>query len=611
MFAHTIGSTRETSEDDCSYSRFVAWVAVKRNTYRFISSSEKLQCPLIRCRKQFPDHERMLRHLADCEHLPSREYWCYDHMCIERFDDVKCRTSCISHPSRRRRMLSLAKTFFSALGHKSRRVPEFPTDVDDDGLLAPPSYHDSQHESHQALDLDPPEKPELPSSTEILEIDSNEVTAPVPVVNPQDLLLHELDSVPLQSSMQWQPTPFLSPMGCDFSTAAPAYESLSASRPTSLGPSLAPPLVQPAPKPVPTPTRSKNLSPSSSVRSNTSTMSNISSISTSSSLWTASSTAWSGMETNFTSLSMDLISPVDISQSDGFESLMDKRFLDPLDHLDCLASLASLDSLDAVSELPADAELHELSTGDFDTQNFLFAINPNTTSIDTTSCPVDFIREEKESVPVMVRQLKSLEGPAVFQSETKSLVAAAWDALQEHILSSQVKIKHVRTPLAGQFGMLSSQTIARKGLTSLRSILEGRPLISPLDTLSLVHVVYAFSIVVYGDDSIRRSRDLFAQSLLYSTWFSPENQAHFREIVVAIWQPSDITEDQLSQLMKQQSSSLRGTSINKGKGKGRATIESVKEDPLVSAAQTFLDGASIVPCEDFETNVASRRRANN
>lgn len=476
----------------------------------------------------------------------------------------------------------MAKTFFSTLGHKSRRGPEFPLDVDGHGLLAPPSYNESQNESHQPLDLDPPEKPELPSSTEILEIDSNEVTAPVPVVNPQDLLLPELESVPMQSSMQWQPTPFLSPMGYDFSTAAPAYESLSASRPTSLGSSPAPQQVQPAPKPVPTSTRSKNLSPSSSVRSTTSTMSNISSISTSSSLWSAPSTAWSGMETNLTSLSMDLISPVELSQGDGFESLMNKRPLDPLD---------------TISELPADAELYELSSGDFYPQDSFFAFDPNTPSIDV-SYPAEFALEEKEPAPDTVQQLDP-DGPAVFQSDTKSLVAAAWDALQEHILSSQVKIKHIRNPLAGQLGMLSSQTIAHKGLTSLRSILEGRPLISPLDTLSLVHVIYSFSLVVYGDDAIRRSSELFAQSLLYSAWFMPENQAQFREVATAIWRPSDMTDDQLSQLMKQQSSSLRRTFSNKGKS--RVTTESVKEDPLVSAAQTFLDGSSIVPCQDFET----------
>ncbi len=54
----------------------------------------------------------MLRHLAGCECLPSGEYWCYDHMRVERFDDLKCKR-CLGHPSKRRKMLSMAKNFFT------------------------------------------------------------------------------------------------------------------------------------------------------------------------------------------------------------------------------------------------------------------------------------------------------------------------------------------------------------------------------------------------------------------------------------------------------------------------------------------------------------------
>lgn len=465
--------------------------------------------------------------------------------------------------------MSMAKTFFSTLGHKSKsqRGPDFLPEFDD-AILAPPSYHESQ-----ALNLDPPEKPELPSSTEILEIDSTEVNsatdAPLPVVNPQDLLLPELECVPMQTSMQWQPTPFVSPIGSDFSTAAPAYESLTAARPSSpLGPAPAPQHIQAASRPAPTSTRSKNLSPSSSVRSTASTMSNVSSISTSSSLWSAPSTAWSGVETNFTSVSMDLISPVDV-----FEDAIDRCPVGPLD---------------AISELPADMEFHELSTGDFDFQSPLFAFDANITPAGA-SYPANFSLEE-EKPEQLAAQLPESGDPAMFQSETKSLVAAAWDALQEHILSSQVKIKNLQAQnsIAGQLGMLSSQTIASKGLSSLRSILDGRPLTSPLDTLCLVHVIYSFSLVVYGDDATGRSSELFAQSLLYSAWFAPEHQAHFQEVATAIWRPSDMSDAQLGQLMRHQSPSLKRTFSNKGKG--YATNESVKEDPLISAAQNFLDG---------------------
>lgn len=515
----------------------------------------------------------MLLHLATCEHLPSREYWCYDHKCVERFDDMKCKR-CTSHPSRRRRMLSRAKTFFSALGHKSKRGPDLPLVLDDAIMPAPPSYQASQHQSHQALNLDLPEKPELPSSTEILEIDSTEVD---PVVNPQDLYLPELESVPLQSSMQWQPTPFVSTLGYDFSAAVPAYESLSASRPTFLGFPQAPQQIQPTLSPVPASTRSKNLSPSSSVRSTASTMSNISAISTSYSLWSAPSIASSGMETNYTSLSVDMIDPIDVPLNDDFENRIAKR---------------SRDTLDTISELPADMGLHELSTGDFvDFRNPFSDFDLNTTSVET-SYPRAISVKEKGPGPSTAQQ-SELYRSAIFQSETKSLVASAWDALQEHILSSQAKIKHLQCPLAEQLGMQSSQTIAHRGLNSLRSILVGQPLTSPLEILSLAHVIYSFSLVVYGDGATQRSSNIFAQSLLYSAWLTEDEQAQFREVAVAIWRPSDMDDDQLNMLMPCQSYDLRTKASNDRKGKSRATTQDIKDDALISAAQNFLDGTSL------------------
>lgn len=561
------------SQDDCSYARFVAWVAVKRNTHRYISSAEKLQCPLVRCRETFPDHERMLKHLTACEQLPTREYWCYEHMCIERFDDVKCRR-CISHPSKRRRMLSMARTLFSTLGQRSRRDLELTTDLGNAAdLLAPPSYVESQHESHKAPVIDTPEKPELPSSTEILEIDSHEVIAPVRVVNPQDLLLPELDCVPMQSSMQWQPTPFVSPAGYDYSTAAPAYESLSASQPTSLGLSSVTQLAQPTMRSVPNSTRSKNLSPSSSVRSTTSTMSNISSISTSSSMWSAPSTAWSGNETNFSTVSLDMISTADAASCGSFGTFVDKCLVDPLE---------------TISELPADAELHELSTGDLDSYDPFLALDLGAMSMDV-SYPVHTVPSRSPVEDTLQQPLPDIAKRT--RPDMRFLVATAWDALQEHILSSQAKIKHLDNPLVGQLETLSSRNIAQKGLTSLRGILEGRPLVSPLDTLSLIHVIYSFSLVVYKDDALRRSNELFAQSLLYSTWLAPGDQAHFREVATAIWRPSDMSDNDLDHFVGQQSSNVTAMSRDNHKGKAKVVDKGINADPLVAAAQNFLDGA--------------------
>lgn len=567
--------TRGTSRDDCSYSRFLAWTAVQRNASRFMSSSDRLSCPLIRCRKQLPDHESMLKHLASCPQLPTREYWCYDHMRVEHFDDAKCRR-CISHPSRRRRMLSMAKGFFSTLGHKSKRGPELEFDVDDTTALAPPSYFES-------LSFDPPAEPEL-SSTEILEIDSTEVAVPqapadaVPIVDPQALMLPELDSttVPSQPPIQWQPELWdVSHSGNRFTTAAPTYESVTARQPVSQGPSQDSPYGQQGPRPVPAASRSKHLSPSSSVRSTTSTMSNVSNISsvtTASSLWSTPSTAWSGFETNLTTPPTGLISPVDMCQEHDFPDLAKQCPSDPL------GMLPELPELEA--DMPA---MPELSSGDF------FSFDTDLTKL---SYPDNFVLEEENIEPPAVHPIEA-QGSGSVQSETKSLIASAWDALQEHIVSSADKIQHIQNnPLVDQLKLLSAKTIAQRGFSSLRGILESRPSASPLDTLCLVHVIYSLALVVYEDDATRRSSDFYTQSLLYSTWFTPSNQAFYREVVEAIWQPGDMTLEQSESLKTAQA--VQPDWPRSFKGKERATRPpsgiTPSPDPLVTTALHFLDG---------------------
>lgn len=480
-------------------------------------------------------------------------------------------------------MLSVAKTFFNTLGKKTKKTSDLMSPLEDTiPMPAPPSYHESEF-----LNLDLPEKPELSSTTEILEIDSTEVTLsepPVPAIDPQELLLPELDCLPMHSSMQWQPTPIVPNMSYDFATAAPAYESLSAARPNSQVPSPDPIQGQPVPRSVPPSARSKNLSPSSSVRSTTSTTSNVSAISTSSSLWSAPSTAWSGMETNFTSPSMELISPLDYAPDDIFDTVFGYCPSGPLD---------------MISELPADMpEPYELSSGDLGMQDSLFAFQelPPT----NVSYPADLavgevaVGDDRKDSPAV--QVLEAEKQSELESETKLLAAAAWDALSEHILSSHTKIKHLQNPLAHQISMLSPQTIAQKGLTSLRGVLSGRPSTSPLDTLSLIHVIYSFSLAAYGDDATRRSIQLFKQSLLYSACFKSEDQVQFREVATAIWQPSGMTDMQLDHLVKNQSAGPYSPFSDKGKGKGKS-IESgcnplSNDDPLISTAQTFLDGKS-------------------
>lgn len=114
-------SARETSTNDCATQRFIVWAAVRRNACNRMTENERLECPLLRCTRRFPDHESMLRHLIKCELLSSCEYWCYDHMRLERFDDSRCK-KCLGHPSKRRKMLLAAKNFFTGIGHNKGKA---------------------------------------------------------------------------------------------------------------------------------------------------------------------------------------------------------------------------------------------------------------------------------------------------------------------------------------------------------------------------------------------------------------------------------------------------------------------------------------------------------
>lgn len=480
-------------------------------------------------------------------------------------------------------MLGMAKNLFSTLGSKPRKVPDIASDIDESTVMI------TKYEQPNHFHFESPAQPEL-SSSEIVEIDSTEIESlpvsavdpPVPVIDPQALLMPELDSVPTQSSMQWQPTPFTQQLSEQMCNATAAYGQLEARHPVTQAMGQAIPHTneetQPARCGAQATTRSKNLSPSSSVRSTTSTMSNvsnISSLSTSSSLWSAPSIAWSGMETNFTSTSEDLVNQLDVFSGDVYNGIHDKWPSNPLDIL---------------PELPADIpEMHELASNDFSLPTSLFPFETKPTA-EAISYPADFSLEDDVTNMVSVHP-REVDAPEVFHSETKSMVHAVWDALQEHIVASLTNTKHMSNPLAHQFGLLSAPTIAYKGLESLRSALEGRPCASPLDALCLIHIIYSSSLVVYGDEAMRRSSEFFAQSLQYAYWFIPECQAQFLDMVKAIWQPRDVDAAQLDQLLSGSAAQIHWSRCGKGKGRamggnGRKAIA----DPLLSAARDFLDG---------------------
>jgi hypothetical protein len=178
-------------------------------------------------------------------------------------------------------------------------------------------------------------------------------------------------------------------------------------------------------------------------------------------------------------------------------------------------------------------------------------------------------------------------------SETKSLVSSAWDALQEHLVSSIVKLQdHRDNYIANQLSSMSIRTVATTGLQTLRALLAGQEPSSASDALCFVHLVYAFSLVLHEQGASSHFDSLFLQSLAYAQLLAPDDRNLYRQLVISIWQPPNLTQADISNYFAL-SSRLSGVSQDR-KGKSpeglNPALGQQGTDPLLLAARDFLDG---------------------
>ncbi|OIW31979.1 hypothetical protein CONLIGDRAFT_248296 [Coniochaeta ligniaria NRRL 30616] len=566
--------TRETFQEDCARHRFIVWAAVKRNSSVRMKPEEKLRCPLLRCNQHFPDHELMLRHLVGCEQLASGEYWCYDHMRIERFDDMKCK-HCLGHPSKRRKVLSLAKNFFHSLGHKSKKGQGLESYSEDQLMPPPPSY--------ESISLTPQsDLTELPAS-QIVEADSTEIRAwpshvpDVAAINPQALLVPsvpELDCTgqPISPFIQWDQAQTMH--GPDLTWNAPDATNMynTSSRPSlQLNTFGLQGLRQLAPPKQALPAqRSKNLSPSSSLRSNTSTNSNTS---TSTSLISPVSN-WSGAWSLGSGFNTGLTSPVD-------DILTDNLFTASASGSKKVTSEFSF-LHDFYSELPADVPD---ARGTSDTYSDPLLLSLNETSSINPPYAGDIKFDDDLDLGLGDSSLPDLD---VCCSETKSMVGSACDALQAHIDESTLKIHHVaRNQLAEQLRSMSSKSVATAGLRTLRALLNGNNPSSAIDALCFIHLTYAFSMVTFEQHTIELSTNLFIQSLSYANEFPPIDRSVYQQLVSLIWQPPSVGPDLRWALNRSLVAQGKMTEATVG------ASAQLRADSLLSVAMSFLDKLEI------------------
>lgn len=625
------------------------WAAIKRNSCTRMPPEKRLSCPLLRCEQEFRDHESMLKHLASCDQLPMGEYWCYDHMKVERFDDVRCKR-CLTHPSRGRKVLSLAKNFFHSLGHKSKKgqgsssSSSLEHDVGESVISLPLSLSLPQSQPQSRAPSPPPcEEPspllgnstvwssnpsELPTTCEIVEIDSREI-APEIAIDPQALLvpaLPELDSAmpPADTSMSMSismsmpismPMPMSMPMQwCDMPMGfAPSMtltppQDVEAQSAVGGKPILqvdthmlqgyraaawpaSPPRPSSAPRPVTSAPRSQGLSPRSSVRSNASTESNVSAASnTSTQISSASDWSWSGGGTSPES-PIELDSPIDFMAED----------LVPDSANTTCDALCEEFLHDFAVEPPALALAAATEPGPVLAIPDAMFIDIPDLSVGSSACAdslnvTDSLVAESSAVAVDDLGKQQAEESSVCYSETEYLLLLAYDALKAHVSSSKEKIRPLnRNSLATELRAMTTKAIAHKGLGTLRTILSGGQVRSAADVLSFVHLAYALTLVLRQPDPTYTSKDMFLQALSYASSLPPDNRAQCTNLALNIWQPSDISQDEIRDyLTAHRNGSLSRTASEKGKEPenvyGSGLRPTHKSNPLLAASENFLDG---------------------
>ncbi len=578
---------RETSLEDCSRQRFIIWAAVKRNRSVRMASNDRLRCPLLLCGELFEDHESMLRHLVKCQHLATGEYICYECMRVERYNDKRCRC-CLGHPTKRRRIINMAKSFFSTIGHRSRKDELRTVDQDDVSML-PPSYESLQ--VHAQLYPEQQEQPHIElNGREILELDSQP-------------MMPELDSVNYEPQTDPEPEPldifnpisnrtFVSVNG----PLSPRDGLLNKERGSAMPPPSQTSLITGSTRPslalnthidnyrnVP---RTKYLSPSSSLRSTQSSQ-GISPITP----WSSSS-GYTGNWTASSSIETALTSPTSPSSPTGYlpAAQVEYGFVNPKHTENCLDHPGGY-TFDSLPELPGDDPgiSHTIPRGLSDP--LLFSFDPKDNYSWMSS--VDITLSLATSVNVVFTDADhglDIAPPDALasSSSTRTLVEWAWGALQEHMSSSLMKVALITdNPLAKRLQNETAATVFGRGLTSLANMLDGKDPQDPLDYICFVHTIYAFSLVIHEDDLVMQCNRLFKQALAYRGFLSPGYSDVYSQVVSAIWQS---TSEGHSQELDQVS---LGRSLGfKGKEPEYRTSSrtAIGADPLIIVGQNFLDG---------------------
>ncbi|KAI0402089.1 hypothetical protein F4802DRAFT_600464 [Xylaria palmicola] len=597
-------SRESMSGEDCARQRFIVWAAVKRNKSVRMAASERLRCPLLRCGERFDGHEEMLRHLTQCQHLSTGEYVCYECMKVERFNDKKC-TCFFGQPTKRRRIINMAKIFFSNIGSNKvrREVPTYDAQAchpnSDPFMDMHQEYTQTQADTpaygegrgREDGTLDPGTSQLELKGTQLLELDSTPL-----------LPTAELDAISYNTHPSSTPDPLGSCIEANEAPLSPMHGIYSKPQQSPILSNILPLNTGAPSSGARRPSLALNtqidhcrtklhttyLTPSSPVRSSSHGISPITP-------WTASSKSsniWSAAPGRETVLA----SPITPSSANAHPTVpQEDRTLVAKD-MDMLACPE-----DPCHYIPGDIpELQENNNFPSPMPRLL-------------SDPLTFLYDPKDSYPWLSSQNSEFSlspsvnmmftdpnvktsihpdflGSQISGSETKGLVEQVWDALTEHFSSSMSKLSMLQNnALTDSLRAQTPRTVASAGLARFRKSLNQNYTArsDPLEYLCFIHLMYAVSLVLHEDSVIARSRRFYEQAVAYSALFDATHRNDYYQIVTTIWQQHPQEPTSRGRFGE---SSSRPTG-NKGKEPDYHTssVPILSPDPLIVTGQSFLD----------------------
>ena len=592
--------SRQTSTDDCDVLRFIAWAAVKRNTSESITSDQKRQCPLWKCQETFPSFELMLQHLYQCSWLSQGEYWCYSCGKVERFNNSKGRR-CLSHPSKKRKIVNIAKSFFSSLGHKPRggSIADSEIDLDESRL------------SFESLDP-------LPQHTEILSTEIHEMecssarlstiqevldeaepmfeqmTRRLPQQVPADAApsaVQQFATLPPQTmghypaeAAELDSMPQVD-VACrfDFSGVVSPQDLMRTPISATSRPALQLRTNDLGQHQVPVKSRSKVLAPSNSVRSTCSTNSTASHVS--------SISAWSGEWSHAPGFESNLTTPGDDDNISLLDFLADTTCGAVADYVSEFDADCNQDAF--MGALPANLPM-VMPDSTFDAFQGVLPGNPEDLPL---ASALEFEQHAVE-LPTLSNEIElpADEPLSTFRRkddypEAKHLVDSVRAALEMHIAESQSKLKHLPgNQLARQFILMLPKAVAKEGLTTLKQVLDGRLPMSQLKLLCFIHIVYAFSLVMHEQEMQSRCNELFVQALSYGPLALRSDLKAWTQVVTSLWKPNRMTTSAVKELAEAKLKHSTPASGDENNKLSAVSPNSPETDSLLFVAKYFLDG---------------------